>query len=330
MCGLFGFVGKIGNPGQRLSLATSLALFNEERGDHSTGIALVDRDTPRPYLLKYVAPAKRVVGRTAWVQALLRPRYDVLIGHTRWASVGQINKANAHPFHVGKTVGAHNGTITNVADLAKSTGADYGTDSQHLIHLLDRDNHLGSLRGWAALTFTQLKAAADVSLMRWNAPLFAAELPEHMGLVWSSEKDDLEVALRHAGLHRGAVDFDIPDDIRVDVFLDNKGRLSDFGFHPAPLVELPYLPRTKAKASGNITVSTNAKPLGKAWDTEDVWSLPYDGYDPADPLNAEYAEMVRDGVFETDADVESDVASHYGLDLADADHPIYLEDTRLE
>src|SRR3546814_8848521 len=57
------------------------------------------------------------------------------VGHNRFATKGKVNDLNAHPFHYGNIVGAHNGTLEKSSwdALDKKLGEDTDVDSQAII-----------------------------------------------------------------------------------------------------------------------------------------------------------------------------------------------------
>jgi hypothetical protein len=112
------------------------------------------------------------------------------------ASTGTVNLANAHPFTVGRIVGAHNGIVANHVDLNKSLGRTCAVDSEHIFRHLAEGRKLKEVHGWGAVTFTDEQA---LIVSRFNGgSLSLAETP--IGYVWSSEKDVLVRACRMASL----------------------------------------------------------------------------------------------------------------------------------
>lgn len=122
MCGLVGWVG--GDPTEfNYSKLHTLGVLNETRGKHSCGISF-DREIwtgiDKEKLWRDFSPT---------VKDMLDEfplRNPVVIGHTRWATGGAHNAANAHPFGFGddgnggyQFCGVHNGSLIDYEDLAK-------------------------------------------------------------------------------------------------------------------------------------------------------------------------------------------------------------------
>ena len=145
MCGIVGYVGD--RQAQAVVIEGLRRL--EYRGYDSAGIALVDRGT--------VAADKRA-GKLANLEKAIAetplPASTTGIGHTRWATHGAPNDANAHP-HLGRDgrlALVHNGIIENFAVLRAGLEADghemlSETDTEVAAHLLERE-----LDGGADLT----------------------------------------------------------------------------------------------------------------------------------------------------------------------------------
>ncbi|VBB69480.1 Glucosamine--fructose-6-phosphate aminotransferase [isomerizing] [invertebrate metagenome] len=139
MCGIIGIIGK--------DVVAPLLLEGlrrlEYRGYDSAGIAtLVDSGIER----------RRVEGRLTCLERLLSERPMVGrtgIGHTRWATHGVPNEANAHPHTDGWVAVVHNGIIENFqalrAELAcKGCKFESETDSEVVVHLVStflREGH---------------------------------------------------------------------------------------------------------------------------------------------------------------------------------------------
>lgn len=111
MCGLVGTYGDLG----RLSgeIFDDMLYMDVVRGKDSVGVCLVDIDNtyevykslggPRDLYNKYEKEAS--LGRFSLHNKVLA------MGHNRAATMGVVNEENAHPFDIGRVVGAHNGTV---------------------------------------------------------------------------------------------------------------------------------------------------------------------------------------------------------------------------
>ena len=103
MCGIVGIIGKEGVVGHLLEALRRL----EYRGYDSAGVAtLNDNQIER----------RRAEGKLSNLVELLEndPLLgSVGIGHTRWATHGVPNEANAHPHATDKVAVVHNGIIEN-------------------------------------------------------------------------------------------------------------------------------------------------------------------------------------------------------------------------
>lgn len=132
MCGIIGYTG---SESAKEVLLDALELL-EYRGYDSAGIAVTEGEETAVY--KRAGRVKdlreKCVGKAE--HALCG------IGHTRWATHGGVNDANAHPHQVGRVTLVHNGIIENYRELM----ADYDlkeslqseTDSEVVAALLDR------------------------------------------------------------------------------------------------------------------------------------------------------------------------------------------------
>ncbi|MEI5671977.1 MULTISPECIES: glutamine--fructose-6-phosphate transaminase (isomerizing) [Nocardioides] len=135
MCGIVGYVGEQ----QAQSVVIEGLRRLEYRGYDSAGIALVDGDA----LAVDKRAGKLANLEKAIVDAPLPPS-TTGIGHTRWATHGAPNDANAHPHlgHAGRVGLVHNGIIENFADLRARLEADghdllSETDTEVAAHLLE-------------------------------------------------------------------------------------------------------------------------------------------------------------------------------------------------
>jgi glucosamine--fructose-6-phosphate aminotransferase (isomerizing) len=138
MCGIIGIVGNA--PVQNRLLESLRRL--EYRGYDSAGIAgIVDGKVVR----------SRAKGKIRALEDVLMDaplKATVGIGHTRWATHGAPNEANAHPQQSGKVTLVHNGIIENFAELKRELIAqgrvfESQTDTEVIAQLLDAEIKAG-------------------------------------------------------------------------------------------------------------------------------------------------------------------------------------------
>lgn len=215
MCGLFGYKTdhfidlKKKSKRKRYAIATTLGRLMETRGTHSSGYAYA-KD-------KKVATYKQAVAFSD-LDASRMFHSPFVIGHTRFATVGGVTTANAHPFIDGKIVGAHNGGISNY----KQFMADATVDSQAIFHILNKSGEDGllNLNGEMAISWMETDTN-QIKLVRHDNPLCVAYVPELSTLFWASTESSLKTAIgtfytpnvttlpidvRHTILENGAFD----------------------------------------------------------------------------------------------------------------------------
>ena len=132
MCGIIGVTGA----GPAVPRLIESLKRLEYRGYDSAGVAaLVDGRIER----------RRAPGKIRNLEAVLndKPLSSVVgIGHTRWATHGAPNGANAHPHQAGRVAVVHNGIIENFAELKTELEAagrtfESDTDTEVVAHLID-------------------------------------------------------------------------------------------------------------------------------------------------------------------------------------------------
>ena len=137
MCGIIGYIGDRQAQGILLSGLKRL----EYRGYDSSGAALISPNKP-------VISLKKSPGKICSLENILRKKPllgTVGIAHTRWATHGSPNRANAHPHSdcTGTIAIVHNGIIENYQTL-KSSLAKEGhcftsqTDTEVIAHLIEK------------------------------------------------------------------------------------------------------------------------------------------------------------------------------------------------
>lgn len=197
MCGLFGWSFKRRTRGigqaQKEVIATTLAVANSLRGDHSWGYYGLDRNG-QAVLHRAVGDIARADGISALAAM------PILMAHTRHATTGAITRENAHPFTIGRIVLAHNGVVFNHAELNRVWERKCSVDSQHFAHHLDRGMPFSDIDAYGALEWFDAAEPRVARLCR----LTGGELhvwgvkgakDKRVGIVWSSDEDHLKSAL---------------------------------------------------------------------------------------------------------------------------------------
>jgi glucosamine--fructose-6-phosphate aminotransferase (isomerizing) len=134
MCGIVGVIGERSAATMTLDGLRRL----EYRGYDSAGIATIDGTK---------LCVRKGVGKIDEVeraQCLSGLPGNLAIGHTRWATHGEVNAANAHPQvdEYGKIAVVHNGVIENYQELRHSLEErghhfNSGTDTEAICHLIE-------------------------------------------------------------------------------------------------------------------------------------------------------------------------------------------------
>jgi hypothetical protein len=190
MCGIYGFQLKPGKkPDSKVQrLALLLGSMNDNRGGHSWGWHSPGAGTHKG--LGLVSP-----------HAMKAGNFTQVLAHTRFATTGEKTIPNAHPFKFGNIIGAHNGVISNHSDLNKEFDRKFEVDSMHIFAHLNEGKDFKDLRGYGAIEWVNKKMPGEIFLCRLNSQGSLAVAQTREGVVWSSDKDHLEISLAGSGLH---------------------------------------------------------------------------------------------------------------------------------
>ena len=185
MCGIIGYVGPNGTDVTSILLEGLSKL--EYRGYDSAGIAVLTSNGT----LELRRRAGKIANLVATVENGQRPAAGPLgIGHTRWATHGRPNDANAHPHPdcTGVITVVHNGIIENFTELRaelEHEGHTFRseTDTEVISHLIER-YYFGEARH-------DLEQATRLALQRVTGAYAIA--------VVSSEQPDVLIGARLGG-----------------------------------------------------------------------------------------------------------------------------------
>ena len=172
MCGIVGYIGDR----EALPILINGLKRLEYRGYDSAGIALVNESET------YLSKCK---GKVADLEAHIDPKKahgTIGIGHTRWATHGEPNDANAHPHKSmnGKFVIIHNGIIENYARLrerllARGVTFKSDTDTEVLANLIEYIYEKGAVNAEIAIRLALTKVVGAYGLV-----VLCTEEPENI------------------------------------------------------------------------------------------------------------------------------------------------------
>ena len=132
MCGLVGVAGNLLK--KDTDFFKQALICDQLRGAHSTGIIAVDNKN-ECFTLK-TADQGAVFVQDKEFLSLNNVSQKILAGHNRYATQGEVNDTNAHPFHHGEVVLMHNGTLYTRSGL--STDKKFEVDSEHIAYTIGK------------------------------------------------------------------------------------------------------------------------------------------------------------------------------------------------
>ena len=196
MCGLVGIISfkRAGFFRTDVDKFYDMLVINSLRGLHSTGVFGVhDKENKvdwakalgSPYVALSEVPFKDIIDKAI-------NRYNVLVGHGRYATKGDVIVANAHPFEVGDITLVHNGGITNGHKLTDYY--DFPVDSQYLAWSIANkgvEETYKEVQGAMAVIYHDKKDNSIYAFRNNERPLWLMEVKDEL-LFLSSEEATLE------------------------------------------------------------------------------------------------------------------------------------------
>ena len=160
MCGIIGIAGRSSVTDRLIDGLKRL----EYRGYDSSGIAVLTYGS---------LDRRRAEGKIKHLEARIAEESmdgQIGIAHTRWATHGVPNKANAHPHRSGRVAVVHNGIIENYLELRERLAGERefmsDTDTEVVAHLVDIELAKGlSPREAFSVSLKQLKGAYAFGLI---------------------------------------------------------------------------------------------------------------------------------------------------------------------
>lgn len=207
MCGLVGMVGSLEH--KHKQVMKEMLFLNTLRGKDSTGLTAIKRDRT-VVTKKMTVPGYEFIEHPAVEKTMLHGD-QLWLGHGRYRTAGEVNKANAHPFEVCDEnddvllVGTHNGTLHNKWELERLIGGDkFDTDSEALFNwFIEADNYkkaVAELKGAWSLVWWDPTTDSLHFCRNEERPLIYAYTKDRKVLLWASESWMLLNVARRNGL----------------------------------------------------------------------------------------------------------------------------------
>lgn len=202
MCGLFGVVSKNLLSSTEIEITRDLATVSQLRGLDSAGICVL-LDQPKGHIkssvFRTMSPAAELFVHPTSSTYLNKERVFAIAGHTRLATVGSVNKDNAHPFSFGNLIGMQNGSAP---EFHPPVGGVDEPDSKALFRYMSEhglDETLKKMRGAAfALCWFDTKKKTLNFIRNSDRPLYFMDDKAAGTIFWASEFGFLDlVRSRH-------------------------------------------------------------------------------------------------------------------------------------
>ena len=218
MCGLVGVAGDL--VGKDLDVYRDLLYASERRGADATGMAIYNQ-RKKEYLIAKAAMPSGMFLDVRRHEAMISAQHDVLMGHTRKATyANKHSNSDAHPFHHGNIIGAHNGSIQWEGLNKLKHRIPGAIDSEDVIYNISKegiDGTIPNLFGAWALSLLDIENAKLGFVRNAQRPLAFSFSKDKKRLFWASEAPML-----HWILWRNGIDTytDYPVAVKEDIFYE--------------------------------------------------------------------------------------------------------------
>lgn len=204
MCGIVGVAGNLS--AKEKYMFQVLLELDVYRGRDSTGVVIhkttgdteIHKDLNEPWYGLYF--------NQDFLDSFKSTDVDLLIGHNRAATKGEVTVENAHPFHYGRAWGCHNGTIHDISGLDDHKNFD--VDSKALINQIGTtgiEDAVSRVSGPYALVWYDDEDGTVNFIRNSQRPLHFAFSTDNSVLFWASEARTLQYAADTAKMTIGPI-----------------------------------------------------------------------------------------------------------------------------
>ena len=201
MCGIVGMAGDLRLKDNKVF--KHLLIFDQVRGDHSTGIFHRNTGNETKTLKELGAPNflwEYDETKSFNSSGCLIGIQNLLLGHNRHATMGAKSADNAHPFTFDHITGVHNGTLKFWENLhgAKDLDIDSKAVYSHIAHSGAKDLW-SKLDGAASLVWWDDEEKTLQFLRNKERPMFIVRHKTRNAIMWASESWMLKLAGKRNG-----------------------------------------------------------------------------------------------------------------------------------
>lgn len=222
MCGIIGYTGYTDAKGKLIKGLKTL----EYRGYDSAGIAVFHPDFNQVVVTKSKGRVERLEEKCEDVKGTAG------IGHTRWATHGDVSDTNSHPHKFGRVTVVHNGIIENYEAIKNQIGVSgrlkSQTDSEIVAALIDK-YYCGDPTGAIIAAVKELSGTFALAIMFDDIPNTIYAVRNVSPIVCCSNDDGCFIASDIMAIGEYSDEYFVLPEFSVAVITPDGFEVCDFG-----------------------------------------------------------------------------------------------------